>query len=102
MTGKQRILAAKCDRADGTFDGIVVDLDAAILQEQAQSVPVFGDVFQGLAKRRLRRDTGAMMIEPDLDGSDDWRRLFLACGQPCFWSKSAESGLDPVKLANEA
>ena len=41
VTGKERVFSLEGDWADGAFDGIAVHLDAAIGQEQDQSVPVW-------------------------------------------------------------
>lgn len=41
----------------GSFDAVVVDLDAAIGQEELQTIPVFGEVGQCLAARRQDRPT---------------------------------------------
>lgn len=71
MSGKECVFAVQGDGADGAFDGIVVEFDAAIAEEPAQPIPVFGDVFEGFSGRRLGRDTGAVLDEPDLKGIDD-------------------------------
>lgn len=34
---------------DRALDWIVMELDSAVIQEPAQAIPVFGDVFQGLS-----------------------------------------------------
>ncbi len=57
--------------ADAAFDGIVVDLDAAVGQEQGQAVPVFGDVFEGFAERGLGGDAGTVGGLPSLECVDD-------------------------------
>ncbi len=44
---EERVFAVKGDGTDGAFDGIVVELNATVGKEQAQAIPVFGDVFQG-------------------------------------------------------
>jgi hypothetical protein len=46
--------AVRCDGADGAFDGVVIEFYAAVVQEQDQPIPVFGDVFQGLSVPNLR------------------------------------------------
>ena len=33
------VFAAERDRPDGAFDGVVVELDAAVIQEPAESFP---------------------------------------------------------------
>jgi hypothetical protein len=49
---EEGVLAVKGDGADGAFDGVVVDLDAAIGQEAAKAVAVFGDLEPPLVCRR--------------------------------------------------
>ena len=42
MTGEERVFAVEGDGTDGALDGIVVEFDAAIIQEQTQPALVFG------------------------------------------------------------
>ena len=60
MTGKESILSIECNGSNGALDRIIVELNSAILQEQAEALPVFGDVFEGFAERGLCRDTDAV------------------------------------------
>ena len=53
VSGEERIFAVEGYGTDGALDWIVVEFDAAIGEEQAQPVPVFGDVFQGFSSRRF-------------------------------------------------
>ena len=53
MSCEERVFAVEGNGTDCAFDGIVIDFDAAITEEQAKSIPVFGDVFQGLARGRF-------------------------------------------------
>ena len=71
MSGEERVFAVQGNGADGSFDGIVVELDAAVVQEPAQAISVFGDVFQGLSGRRFGRDAYAVLGEADLECVDD-------------------------------
>jgi hypothetical protein len=66
VTREESVFAVQRDGADSAFDGVAVDLDVAVIEEPAKPVPVFGDVFEGLAERRLGRDAGAMGGEPGL------------------------------------
>lgn len=66
VTCEESVFAVQRDGADSAFDGVAVDLDVAVIEEPAKPVPVFGDVFGGLAERRLGRDAGAMGGEPGL------------------------------------
>lgn len=49
MSGEERVFAVQSDGADGVLDSVVVEFDATIVEEPAQAIPVFGDVFQGLS-----------------------------------------------------
>jgi len=68
---KEGVLPVQGDGADAAFDGVVVDLDAAIGQEPAKSVAVFGDIGQRLAKWRFGRGAGAVMGKPVVDTRED-------------------------------
>lgn len=50
---KERVLAAEGNRPNGSFDIVVVQLNAAVSEEETQVTPVFGDVVQGLASGDL-------------------------------------------------
>ena len=53
VTGEQRIFSAQSDRTDQVFDAIGVDLDAAVMEEGLQAIPVAMDIGQLLAERDL-------------------------------------------------
>ena len=57
---KQRVFPVKGYWPDGSFNGVVVDLDATICQEDTVAVPIFGDIGQSLAERGLRRNAGTV------------------------------------------
>ncbi len=73
MPCEECVLPTEGDGTDGSLYAIVVDLDAAVGQEELQTIPVFGDVGQSFAERGLRRDTGTVMDEPGLHVGDEWR-----------------------------
>ena len=73
VLGEKTILPLQGYRKNGSHDGIIVNLDAAIGQEDAEPAPVFGHVGERLAERRLTKDTGAMMAEPKSHVSDQRR-----------------------------
>ncbi len=51
MPCEECVLPIESNRPNGPLDAVVVDLDAAVGQEELQSIPVFGDVGQCLADR---------------------------------------------------
>jgi len=50
-SGEEGVLSVQGNGANGEFDRIVVELDATVVKEQTEAVPVFGDVFQGFPGR---------------------------------------------------
>ncbi len=51
MARDERVLSIEGNWTDRAFDGVGVRLDPTVGQEQDQTFPVFGDVFQCLAER---------------------------------------------------
>lgn len=72
VPGKERILSIEGNRPDSSFDRIVVDLDAPVSQENAKTVPVFGDVGERFSERRLASDAGTMLREPRSHVRNHW------------------------------
>ena len=50
MTCEERVLAVQRDGADRAFDGVAIDLDAAIGQDKAEAVAAFDDLGECLAQ----------------------------------------------------
>ena len=73
MSSEERVLAIEGYRSDGSLDGVVVDLDPTVTQEDAEAVPVFGDIGECFAKRRLASDAGTMMRKPGPHVGNQWR-----------------------------
>ena len=71
VTCEGRGFAIEGDGTDGALDGVGIQFDAAVVEEQDQPVPVFGDVFQGFSGWRFCRDTGAVLGEPEFEGVDE-------------------------------
>lgn len=49
MASEERVFAVEGDRTDGALDGVGIQFDATVVEEQDQPVPVFCDVFQGFS-----------------------------------------------------
>ena len=52
---------------------VVVDLDPAVGKEDAEAIPVFGDVGKRFAERRFTSDAGAMLRQPGSHVGNQWR-----------------------------
>jgi hypothetical protein len=48
VTGEQRVLAIEHDRADASFDGIGVELDAAVTEQAGEPVKNFWLTLSGV------------------------------------------------------
>lgn len=49
VTGEEGVFAVQGDGADGAFDGVAIDLDAAVGDEVAEAGAVFGDIGKRFA-----------------------------------------------------
>lgn len=52
------------DRADGAFDGVVVELDAAIIDEARQPLPARERITDGVCKLALLTDQTEFCTQP--------------------------------------
>lgn len=68
---EEGIFTVEGNGSDATFDHVVVDFDATIVEKQHQADPVFGDIFEGLAYRRFGRDADGYRSAPGDTGEGD-------------------------------
>jgi len=73
-TCEQSIFAVERDRADGAFDGVVVD--AAVVDEARQTFPARQGVADGCSELALLTDKAKFFLQPRLEGIDQ-RPAFL-------------------------
>lgn len=60
MTSDEHVIPGHCDQPDGSPNGIIVELDVPIDQEQREAGPAFGDLALWLYKRDAPAATGAV------------------------------------------
>src|SRR5258708_39643181 len=75
-TCEQCILPIKRDGADGAFDGVVVELDAAIVYEARQAFPARQGVADGFGEFALLTDKTKFCSQPGFESIDE-RPTFL-------------------------
>jgi len=68
---EQGILAVESQRADGALDGIVVEIDTAIIEEVDETVPAWERVADRLAEAALGADLSATGFEEPVQVVDD-------------------------------
>ena len=69
-TGEQRVLPAERDRADGALDSIVVEFDAAIINEARQALPARQGLADGRGKLAFLADQAEFCAQPRLERGD--------------------------------
>jgi hypothetical protein len=70
-SGEQVVLAAEGDGADGAFDGVVVEFDAAVIEESGERWPARERITNGLGERAGRWDAAKLHLEPRLHHLDE-------------------------------
>jgi hypothetical protein len=54
------VLAAERDGADGAFDGVGVEFDAAVIKEAARAAPAGRGIADGIGQAAARWDVGKL------------------------------------------
>ena len=86
MARKERVFTVQRDGAHATLDGVIVDLDTAISQEQILTVPVLCYVFERQPGWKLGRDLSTALGKPLFKGF--YARLcFLLANGAAFISR---------------
>src|SRR6266436_8863888 len=62
--GEQMVLAPKRDGSDRTFDGIVVELDTAVIQEMTEGRPAGKGIADRFGKATAARNATKLRLEP--------------------------------------
>src|SRR5438876_8432400 len=73
VTGEECILAIKHHRANASFDDVGVELDAAVIKEAGEPVPMVQTVTDGFGDQGLARDARELLFEPPFDPSSTLR-----------------------------
>ena len=77
-TGEQGVLAGERQGADRALDGVVVDLDPAVVEEEGQAWPAGQRVADGFGQLGLLADGVELGAEPGLQVLDDRTALLQA------------------------
>jgi hypothetical protein len=77
-SGEQGVLACERERPDGALDDVVVDLDAAVVEEQAEALPARQRVADRLGELGLLADELELVAQPRLERFDQRPAALLA------------------------
>jgi hypothetical protein len=80
VAGEERVFAVEHDRADAPFDDVGVELDAAVIDEAREPVPMVQAIADGLGDRRLGRDLNELVFQPSPERNHERVTAFLADG----------------------
>src|SRR5690606_40137389 len=84
-TGEQVVLAAERHGPDRPFGGVVVDLDAAVVDIAHQCRPTRERVLDRRRQRRLPRYLRECRLQPGLEGRQPWTGPGLAGSAGFNW-----------------
>ena len=68
VAGEQRVFRRELDRPDPIFDEVAVHLDAPVVQQDQQPVPLAGGIGQLLTEPGLGRDVRWLLVELHAEG----------------------------------
>ena len=95
--GEQGILAVEGQRTDGALDDVVVDLDAAVVEEQAKALPARQRVADRLGELGLLADELELRAQPRLERVDQRPAALLASRAALLGGATADLVLDAVQ-----
>ena len=99
-SSEECILAVQRDRADRTFDGVAVDLDATVVEEAREAIPARERVADRLGELCLLADQLELLAQPGYEIGDDREALFLAHGTTLLRSASLAIGAGPAAASS--
>jgi transposase-like protein len=100
MPGEQRILAIENNRADASFDDVGVELDAAVIEEPREPVPMVQGVADVLGDSSLGRDAGELLLQPGLERYHKRLAAFLAHRAALIGAAAPDRLLDGIQGGN--
>src|SRR5215467_13817535 len=100
MPGEERILAIENNRADASFDDVGVELDAAVVEEPREAVPMVQGVADVLGDGGLGRDASELLLEPGLECRHERLAALLAHRAALIGTAAPERLLDGIQGGN--
>ena len=95
--GEESILAIEGDRANGTLDGVRVDLDPAVVEEPGQALLTRQRIADRLGELALLADERELGAQPRLEVGEDWARALLPSGAAFLRIATANVLLDRIQ-----
>ncbi len=100
MTCEERIFAIEHDWPDSAFDDVGVELDATVVEELNEPVPVVQAIAQILGEAGLAGDARQLMLKPWPERHDERLALLLARVTTLLGAHAADRLLDRIELGD--
>src|SRR6266436_7574419 len=100
--GEQMVLAPKRDGSDRAFDGIVVELDTAVVQEMTEGRPAGKGVTDRVGQTPAARNATELRLEPRLHCLDERLRFGITPAAAVFGGAPADRLFDRIELGDAA
>src|SRR5262245_43070787 len=97
---EQSVLASEGQGTNGALDDVVVDLDAPVVEEQAEALPARQSVSDRFGKLGLLADEPELVAQPWLERVDERSAARLANLAPLVNGTAANVTFDPVELGD--
>jgi hypothetical protein len=91
---QERVFAIEHDRPDAAFDDAGVELDATVVEETCETVPMVQAVTDLLGDQRLGGDAGKLLPKLGPERRDHRLALVLAHHAPLFGARAADRLLE--------
>src|ERR1700748_725942 len=97
VAGEECVLARKNLRAHRAFDDVGVEIDAAVIEEAGQALPVLERITDGLRDWGFGRHTAELLLEEALERFAMRRGLLSAHGASLLGALASDGLFDPVE-----
>lgn len=97
MSREQRILAIQNKGTDASLDDVGVELNAAVVEEPREPVPVVQGVADMLGDRRLAGDAGELLLEPGLERQHERLAAHPSHRAPLVGAAASDRLLDGIE-----
>src|SRR5207248_1447859 len=98
VAGEECIFAIEHDRTNVSFDYVGIELDAAVIKETSEPVPMVQGVADGIGDQGLGRDARELLLEPRPELEHERLALLLAHGAAVAGALSPDRLLDHIEL----
>src|SRR5215204_4143841 len=94
------VLAAERNRPDGAFDGVIIELNVAVIEETTKGGPASECISDRIRNTTARREPVERDLEPSLHRCDQRQRLATAYAPAGLGGLASEGCLARIELAD--